>query len=69
MKNIISLSFKKQSDSEFGTTINRIVTQMDGNSNFPNQPEAMGVVKKTLPEFILALIDASGRPILGKVIQ
>lgn len=69
MKNIISLGYKKQSDGDFATTISRIVNKTDGNNNFQNPPEALAVVKKTLPEFVLALTDASGRDQLKVAIK
>jgi hypothetical protein len=61
MTNTISVGYKKQNDSEFITSISRVVTKTDGNPNFQDPPEELAIVKKTLPEFGMAVTDASGR--------
>ena len=61
MQNRIRNSYKSEGDKELSGTVHRITNKMEGNSNFPNPPAALAEAKKLLPEFQVAVTDASGR--------
>ena len=61
MKNKIVNSYKRENDNDFITTNNKVMAKMDGNTTFVNPPEALAVIKKVLPEFIVAVVNAGDR--------
>lgn len=61
MEAIILKSYKRERDSEFGTTVQRVVNGMENNPNFPDPPAELAQAKKLLPEYQNAVADAKGR--------
>jgi len=59
MKNKILTGYKRQNDNAFITIVGKIITKMDGNTNFSNPPAALAILIKLLPEFQAAVIAAA----------
>jgi hypothetical protein len=51
----------KKSQSELVETSERVIKEMDNNSDYPTPPAAYAELKKVLPELRLAIADAKGR--------
>ena len=61
MKNRIVSSYKIEKDNDFIATLKLVTTNLDGNASFPNPPEALANIKKKLPDFEAAVVNAKGR--------
>jgi hypothetical protein len=51
----------KKRESELSIIIQRVLENMENNTVFPNPPTALADLKKLLPEFQVALVNAEGR--------
>jgi hypothetical protein len=58
--NRISIEYKKRED-ELAITSSRVVHNLENNENFPYPPEALGKLRKILPDFGMALANARTR--------
>ena len=56
----ILTSYKKRQD-DLQLTAYRVLEQMENNENFPDPPAALAELKKVLPEFWQALVNAGSR--------
>ena len=61
METTILKTYKRDNDSELGTSATRVDDGMDNNLNFPDPPPAYATLKKLLPEYRTAVANAKGR--------
>lgn len=54
-------SYKRDNDSELGTSATRVTEGMDNNTNFLDPPPAYVALKTLLPEYRTAVANAKGR--------
>jgi len=61
MEQIIIQSIKRERDSELATAGYEVVDGMENNPYYPDPPQELAELKKLLPEYHIAVVDAKGR--------